>query len=277
MSIDGRWPLARGGGSWGRQVIEPIVKLAASPRSRSYADGRIPNEDSLDFDFTDANLFARNRFAGIDREEGGLRAAVGLHAAWIFPGGAQIDGLFGQSYRDRTEQALANITGLRGTVSDYVGRLSVTPTSWLDLTTRERFDHDSEQVKFSDTTLNVGDGRFGVGAGYIYSTTNPFLAYDAAPTDAATIAAAKQSRHEISLNAHARIDENWRTAGNFVRDLRLGKDTSLTLGTTYEDECLIFDVALYRRYTSILTDRGDSGVLFSVTLKSVGEFGFHAN
>jgi LPS-assembly protein len=277
LSIDGRWPLVRTAGNWGSQVVEPIVKLSASPRSRSYADGRIPNEDSLDFDFTDANLFERNRFTGIDRMEGGLRAAVGLHAAWMFPGGAQVDGLFGQSYRDRTEQALANSTGLRGTVSDYVGRISLSPVPWLDITNRERFDHDTEQVKLSDTTLSVGDAQFGIGAGYIYSSTSPYNSYDSSPTDPAIIAAVRKPRHEIALNGRARIDENWRSSAKFVRDLRLGKVSLYGMGATYEDECFIFDVSMYRRYTSMNSDHGDSGLLFNITLKSVGEFGFHAN
>ena len=40
---------------------------AATARLNKY-----PNEDSLDLEFTDANLFGFNRFAGIDRLEGGV-------------------------------------------------------------------------------------------------------------------------------------------------------------------------------------------------------------
>jgi hypothetical protein len=32
---------------------------------------------------------------------------------------------------------------------------------------------------------------------------------------------------------------------------------------------------LYKRYTSIGNDHGDSAVLFQITLKTVGQFGFH--
>jgi LPS-assembly protein len=44
---------------------------------------------------------------------------------------------------------------------------------------------------------------------------------------------------------------------------------------TYEDECFIFDVNFSRRYTSIDNDNGGTTILFQITLKTVGQFGFH--
>ena len=51
---------------------------------------------------------------------------------------------------------------------------------------------------------------------------------------------------------------------------------SVAAGGAYEDECFIFDVSFQRRYTSINNDHGASTILFEVTLKTIGEFGFHA-
>ena len=82
MAVDVRWPFMRDGGAWGTQIIEPIAQLVVAPRAGDSQLTRIPNEDSLDLEFTDANLFGFNRFPGIDRLEGGLarqcRAARGL-------------------------------------------------------------------------------------------------------------------------------------------------------------------------------------------------------
>src|SRR5208283_658306 len=94
-----RLPLVRDAGSWGTQIIEPIAQLVVAPNGSKYgfttlANGttvsttRIPNEDSLDQELTDANLFALNRFSGVDRLEGGIRVSAALHGAWKFPGGA---------------------------------------------------------------------------------------------------------------------------------------------------------------------------------------------
>ena len=45
---------------------------------------------------------------------------------------------------------------------------------------------------------------------------------------------------------------------------------------TYEDECFILDANVARRYTSLNGDTGATLVLFQITFKTVGQFGFHA-
>jgi LPS-assembly protein len=50
---------------------------------------------------------------------------------------------------------------------------------------------------------------------------------------------------------------------------------SISVTGAYENECAIFDLTFYKRYTSIAGDSGDTMVLFQITLKTVGQFGFH--
>ncbi len=270
-----RWPFMRDAGNgWGTQIVEPIVKVMAAPRGQNYIRSRIPNEDSLDVDFTDANLFALNRNPGIDRLEGGERLAVALHGSWLFPNGQKIDGLVGQSYRMDTDPYYTAKSGLRGTVSDIVARQTVQPIPQIDLTMRERFDHDTGQTHFADFTTTVGNELLKVNAGYIYSNTNSYLYYDQAPNTAAALAALNTPRNEVSVGASTHIGA-WTVRGNVTDDVHLHRLSSVSAHTTYEDECFIFDVFLYRRYTSVLSDQGDSGILFSITLKTIGEFGFH--
>lgn len=278
LSIESRWPLARttlGEDSWGTQLIEPIAKLMVGPRGSSYANGRIPNEDSLDVDFTDATLFERNRAGGVDRLEGGTRLAVGLHGAWTLPGGAVIDGLVGQSYRAQKDPYFTAASGLKGTVSDIVAHQTFTPGPYLDLSLRERFDRRSLQTKFADATASAGVDAFRVNGGYLYSTSTPYQYYDGAPNSAIAQAALVTPRNEVSLGASTKFGV-WRASGTVRRDVRINKFVGIDAGMTYEDECFIFDVRYYRRYTSLLNDQGDSGLLFSLTFKTVGEFGFNA-
>ncbi len=105
-----RLPMVRDAGSWGTQTVEPIAQVIVAPNGSKYgyttlANGttvsttRVPNEDSLDQELTDANLFALNRFTGVDRLEGGIRMNAGLRGAWNFPNGAGLDGLVGEGYR----------------------------------------------------------------------------------------------------------------------------------------------------------------------------------
>ncbi len=278
LSVEGRWPLQRtttGADSWGTQIIEPIVKAMISPRGSSYTNGKIPNEDSLNADFTDATLFSRNRNQGVDRLEGGQRVAVALHGAWQFSGGAQLDGLVGQSYQAAKDPYFLKQSGLQGTVSDIVARQTITPGPYLDFTMRERFDHASLQNRFTDGTVSGGTDLLRLSTGFLWSNTTPYTYYDQAPNTPAAIAAFNTPRNELSVGASTKLGA-WKVNANARRDLHLNKLVSIDGGATYEDECFIFNVRYYRRYTSILADQGDSGLLISITLKTIGEFGFNA-
>ena len=116
VAVDFRWPFARDSGAWGTQLIEPIAQLIVAPQAGDSQTRLYPNEDSLDFEFTDANLFGFNRFTGIDRLEGGVRANVAMHGAWYL-GGTTFDGLVGQSYR--TDQGQPVPGGVRDCMTRY--------------------------------------------------------------------------------------------------------------------------------------------------------------
>jgi len=182
--------------------------------------------------------------------------------------------LVGQSYRAQKDPYFIQQTGLRGTVSDVVARQTIEPTSWLDLTTRERFDHTTWQTKFADATAAIGDDRLRLTGGYTYSATSSYYYYDYAPGSAAAISALKTPRNEASLGLSTKIGD-WRIGGEATENLRQNKPVGLDAHATYENECLIFDVRFVRRYTSILNDGGNTALLFTITLKSIGEFGFH--
>ena len=272
-ALQWRWPLLRDAGTWGTQVIEPILQIAASPRGVSYLRSRtrIPNEDSFDFEFTDANLFALNRFPGVDRLEGGVRAAAALRGAWTFPSGAKLEGLVGQSWRLAPDPSFPAASGLRDTASDIVSRVSVTPASWLDVTSRQRFDRRSFQPRFIDALATVGPDRLRLSGGYIYTTSNPFLFYE----NAAALSAPTKPRNEGTMGVSAKLSDNWRLSAYARRDLRTAKGVSDGLRLAYEDECFIFDVSLARRHTVINGDKGATLLLFQITFKTVGQFGFN--
>lgn len=270
-SLDFHWPFQRDAGGWGTQVIEPIAKMFISPQNGSYSNGRIPNEDSLDLEFTDATLFERNRYQGYDRLEGGVRGALGLRAQWMFPGGAQIDGMVGQSYRAKANPIFTEASGLRDKVSDVVARQTFTPNAFLDITARERFNNKTFNVRFADAIATAGPEYLRVSAGYVYSYNDPFSIYDQPPTTTRT---APRSEVAAGISTHY---GSWRLSAETRHNVELGKIVAVGAVATYEDECFIFNARFFKRYTSQLGDSGDTGLLFTITLKTVGEFGFHAN
>ena len=276
VAAEMRWPFLRDGGSTGTQVIEPIVQLIAAPNAGAYLSGKIPNEDALDFEFTDANLFSINRFPGVDRFEGGLRANVGLHANWNVDG-TDIDTLVGQSYREHLDKSVPLLSGLNHHVSDIVARATITPSSYFDLTARTRVDPRNGDIGFADVTASAGTPLFRPTLGYFYSSTNPYYLYDQNPnTELPTGYPASYfvPRDEVTVGASTAYGP-YKLSGYVRRDLTLSKLVGIGAHGTYEDECFIFDVNFFRRYTSINNDSGGTTILFQVTLKTIGQFGFH--
>ena len=289
-------PLVRDAGSWGSQTVEPIAQVIVAPNGSKYgfANGpngttvstsKVPNEDSLDQELSDANLFALNRFPGVDRLEGGIRVNVGLQGVWRFPGGAAIDGLVGEAYRVQKSSPWWVGSGLDKQFSDVVSRVSFTPGSDFDLTARARFDpHQRMTVTFADVQASAGPQFLRMSAGFIHSSINPYFTYDYGPTGvlwggdgkaqptATELYAAP--RDEISIGASTHYGQ-WRFSGSSRANVRTHQMDSVAAAAAYENECAIFELTFYKRYTSVGGDNGDTVVLFQITLKTVGEFGFH--
>jgi LPS-assembly protein len=272
-ALEVRWPLIRDAGAWGSQVIEPVVQVITSPYIGSSRLRNIPNEDSMDLEFTDANLFSLNRFPGIDRVDSGTRANVAMRGAWYL-GGTSLDGMFGQSYRTEANNLFPVGSGLTGTVSDYVARGTIAPTNWFDLTYRTRLDKGNFSTRMADATASIGTKAFRVSAGYTYSTYNPYT-YFAQPPPPPTGNPYYTPRNEITLGFTTAIG-NYRLGAIARRDLATGQMVSVGAVAGYEDECYIFDARFQRRYTSVNNDNGSTTILFQMTFKSVGQFGFRA-
>ena len=271
MALEMRWPFVRDAGTWGTQIIEPIAQVIVGPGGTAHLNRRIPNEDSFDaFSFSDSNLFSLNKFSGIDRLEGGVRANVALHANWSV-GGAAIDGLIGQSFRTNTDNVFPAGSGLEQKSSDIVTRATITPAPWFDITARTRLDHTRLTPRFVDAQASAGVPAFRVTGGYIYNAVNPYYYYDQAAVPASYFV----HRNEATIGASTTFGK-YRVNSYYRRDLNLGKSTTAGVHATYEDECFIFDVNYSRRFTSVNNDSGASIVLFQITLKTVGQFGFHA-
>jgi LPS-assembly protein len=269
-AIDWRLPLVRQAGSLGQQLIEPRVQLVTGPSTGRQT--QIPNEDSLDFEFTDANLFELNRFTGRDRQEGGTRVDAALRAAWYFPNGGAVEGVAGRSFRASDESVFQPRSGLEKRESDWVGRVSLQPTPWLDVTARTRLDGETLDRRMLDTSATVGLSPLGlagtqINAGYVYNIPS-------------NVQSPRRFTREVYGGVNTRVSTYWR-AGAFGRyDLEDKRGVAVGANLTYEDECLILDTRFYRSYAEDLTTSRDypSGttLLFRVGFKTVGDFSLRA-
>jgi LPS-assembly protein len=273
VALDVHWPFMRDSGAWGTQLIEPIAQVVVAPAVGASQNIRYPNEDSFDFEFTDANLFGFNRFPGVDRLDGGVRANLGLHGAW-YVGGTVLDGLIGQSFRTAPDPVFPAGSGLHDTVSDIVGRLSFSPTGWLDLTYRTRLDHQSLATRFAEATAAVGGPRLQVTGGYLYTTVDPYYYYEQAPPP--PIGSPYYfPRNEVVLGFSTSWGQ-YKFDGFAQRDLASKQMVAAGFDAIWQNECLILDLRFYRRYTELAGDHGSTTLLLQVTFKTIGQFGFRA-
>ena len=263
-ALDWRWPLMRSAGEWGAQVIEPRVQFVTGPNTGQQSN--IPPEDSLDLDFSDATLFALNRFTGRDRQEGGTRVDAALRGAWLFPNGGQAEGLVGRSFRASTEALFPAGSGLENRASDWVARARLAPVPWFEVTGRTRLDGEQLDPNAWDVSGTVFAGRFSLTAGYLESGPAPFRGYG--------------KRDEWSLGGQIRLDQNWRVGGFGRYDQALDRPVAAAASLAYEDECLVFETLFARRWAE---DPGTANVLpgstlvmFRLTLKTVGDFALRA-
>ena len=274
-AADWRMPLVRDWGEWGQQTIEPRVQVVGGPNT-GY-QGRYPNEDSIDYEFTDATLFNLNRFNGRDRQEGGMRVDYALRQAWNFPNGGMIEAVAGQSLRLHRDSTFAAGSGLENRSSDYVGRLTVAPTNWLNVSTRARLDSRTGQNNFNDFIAStsfrnvLGLDSLGLQAGYLYSPPLPYIT----PV---------RTRNEVlaGFTASTRTDSgsNWRVGVSARYDLDLDRPVLIQGVAGYEDECFILETSFVRRFARDATTSqqyaGNTLVLIRLAFKTLGQYGFRA-
>ena len=265
-ALDWRMPFLRDGGDWGRQVVEPRIQLVTGPVTGSQY--RIPNEDSIVFDFTDANLFSLNRFTGRDRQEGGTRADMALRGAWFLPEDRQVEAVVGRSFRvEEYGGPFYPYSGLVNRASDYVSRLTFRPTSWLDLTGRARRDGETlaaQAYDISTTVRPVNDTAFTLG--YLQAPPSPYLNPYA-------------QREEVAVGATQRFGL-WRFAASGRQNVELNRPVSLGFSALYEDECFIFETRFVKNYAENPSTNnlypGATMLLFRFGFKTIGDFGARA-
>ena len=123
-------------------TIEPVASFTWTLNNPN--NNKIPNEDSQDLQIDDSNLFEPNRFAGLDEVEGGARITYGMRFGAFGDSGELVSGLFGQSYRISGEHdEFDPSTGIDQSLSDYWGRIDLTPDESFRVRYRFRIDQQS--------------------------------------------------------------------------------------------------------------------------------------
>ncbi len=253
------WPWVRHT-SAADHVIEPIVQVVYV--STLQDQDEIPNEDSRLPEFDETNLFALNRFPGLDRLETGLRANMGISYTRQDPAGWSAGFTLGRILRANQTDEFASGTGLDGRWSDYVAAVSVDFAWGLTAINRALFD-TGMGFRRNEFALAY-DGAFGaLRAAYVY------LAED----DSDPNLGPQPETNEVSLDARYRIRPNWEVRGLWRYDVATHSNLRAGAGLTYGNECAEFDLSVSRRYTSSDNVPPSTSIGFSLRLAGIGEQG----
>lgn len=244
------------------QLLEPIVMAAVTPTGINPEE--IPNEDSLDLEFDDTNLFSMHRFAGFDRAETGPRINYGLRWAAFRQNGGSMSVLLGQVYRFHDDPIFTQLSGLRGHFSDVVGRIDFTPNPYIDLQYRFRLDKNSFVSRRSEVSMSTGTDPFRIGGTYVFVTSD------------GTLPGIPNNTEEMYVTASSRLNRNWSIVVGHRHNLSPGGGPIRTdVGITYEDECFILGLDIANDRTEDRDFKRGVAVMLRINLKTIGDLRFN--
>ena len=264
-------------------LIEPIVGIYAGPDGGNQR--RIPNEDSLSFDYDDSLLFRPDRLAGYDLLDTGQRVDYGLKLGLYDNAGGSYRVLIGQSYRAETNPFLPPGSGAETRLSDVVGRVVLSPSSYLDLIYRFRLSGTDLSYREQQATVATGPQNLRVSASYILIPAQVASDVVTNPTTGQNVLYGKQE--QLSLSATAKMTRYWSLQGsetvnltsssNLVNGVVTPQASSNSLyasiSAIYQDECMAFIGSLTQSGIRNGAVTPGVSVLFSVVFKNLGEVG----
>ena len=280
----------------GLEWKDPWVRTAAhstlvvTPRAAFYAapiggnPPQIPDDDSVSFDFNENDLFVRNRLVGYDQVDGGQRVDYGVQVDWNSDDGQKARALVGASYRFQRQTpfdyglgltpatngayqptvAITSGTGVNRQNSDYVGRLSYSPSAYFETSYRFRFDREDLRPEHQELGVAVGPSQLRLGANYLQLGDNQ--------RDGET------RRQELSLNLTWVYDQYWTFSTRATRELSGDNvnDVSSGFAVQYQDECLTFVASLTQSGISDRDIKPGTVLLFQFVFKNLGEIALPA-
>lgn len=244
-----------------RQILEPVVVAAFAPDGQKHFE-KIPNADSVDAEFDDANILSLDRYAGYDRNDNGSRVSYGVN--WNSYGDiiGHTSAFIAQTYQLSDDSTFMDAINDDEKFSDYVGRVYASPNKYLDLNYRFRLDKDDYELKYSELGASVGADILRVYTSYIYLQPNQNSYYNA------------EDRKELYFSVSSKVTQNWSVNVYDRIDLTKGGGELEHGGQlVYEDECLqlAFVAKRYNYDNPTLDDDYEFGITFF--FKTLGGFG----
>lgn len=264
VGLDYRYPFISAE-SWGVQTVEPRAQIIIRPNET--AIGKLPNEDAQSLVFDDSNLFAWDKYSGYDRVEGGGRVNLGVSYSAAINQAGLVTALIGQSYHIFGKNSfaygdMANTgleSGLQTSTSDYIARLSYSPTSNLEFISRFRFDEADLSVQRFEVEGRTTIDRLSLSSVYGLYAPQPLLGY-------------YYERQGIFSTASYRLTNEWSVGGGVRYNIAQEGFDLITGSLTYVDECFTMALSYVSNYSLNGTSSAASQtVMLSLGLRTLGQ------
>ena len=238
------------------QLLEPKASFTISPYGGNPND--IPNEDSVDIEFDDTNLFSDNKFAGLDRVEGGSRFSYGLKWGAYGQNGGSSSLFVGQSYRVKADDTFGARSGVEDNFSDIVSRVNISPGKYFDINYRTRLDYQDFSPRRNEVQLIAGPPAIRVTANYAFFEPQQGSEFG--------------GRDELSGNLASQLSRLWRSSLSGRYNLEGdGNLQAISLNTTYECECFTFSTTLKRDFYFDRDLKPEDTIMFHLIFKTLGQ------
>ena len=260
--IETSLPLLRVGAG-GAHVVEPVVQAILAPRLAE--DDRVPNEDSLDVEFDEHSLFARNRFSGRDSVETGNRGAYGLRYQYLARDGLAVNAVVGRVLRHRPDPSFPVRSGLRDRHSDVVGAWGLRFNEPFALRLNHRLRTNSSfNMRRNDFTLRGDFGAVDVAGTYLYVAADR----DPEPDDTGARRFETRARGEVQTRVGIDFQERWRLEMGHRRDFENHRTIMVDAELSFAHECFDLLFTAERDFISSTDAPADTTLGLTLTLLS---------
>ena len=232
-------------------ILEPVAQVAISPNVKQ--DPRIPNEDSVDFEFDDINLFTPNKSPGYDLIDGGQKLDVGGRATMEFGDGHDASILVGRSFRAEPDPSLLTRTGLAGATSDWILAADASPWKGVTLFGRWRMSNTLSTDRL-EVGADVTTTRVIASVRYLQEAQDPI----------------GNPVQDLDFRGEFYVLKHWGLTAYGTREFQTGVWRQRDFGVVYRDDCVRVEVVYRQDETFNRTLGPSSGVTLRLTLATLG-------
>ncbi|MBY7649224.1 MAG: LPS-assembly protein LptD [Candidatus Liberibacter europaeus] len=256
--IDARYPIVAITKN-SRHIFEGIAQLYL--RTNELYEKSIPNEDSQSLVLDSTSIFARNKFSGFDRIEGGSRTNIGIRYHGHINNLLTINSLIGQSIHLYGKNSFAfqdyirveQNSGLKNDQSDYIGAISISTPSNFMFYAQTLIDREKFKLQRTDMKFTYKNDSFTSNINYIHIPEDLIKGYE--------LIDSIKSNFTLNLNDNfsAKLSLTWNI---HEKDQFPGH----SIGLSYKNDCATFDITYGR-----LSTRLDNYIITArLSLRTIG-------